>query len=144
EASYYMPELPESAYKSHDILREMTSGLELVKAENIKHKMDLLEACRQGIKRKYPGTAWTAEYGARMQHELKTIHDKGFDDYFAVLCGMCRFAKKHMLVGPARGSAAGSLVCYLLDITEIDPIVHDLMFERFIDETRHDFPDVDL
>ena len=144
EASYYMPELPESAYKSHDILRKMTSGLELVKAENIKHKMDLLKACRQGIKRKYPGKAWTEEYEARMQHELKTIHDKGFDDYFAVLCGMCRFAKEHMLVGPARGSAAGSLVCYLLDITEIDPIVHDLMFERFIDETRHDFPDVDL
>lgn len=144
EAEFYMPELPASAWKSHDILREMTSGIELVKAENIKHKMDLLKACKDGIKRKFPGKAWTKEYEARMHMELKTIHSKGFDDYFAVLCGMCRFAKEHMLVGPARGSAAGSLVCYLLDITEVDPILHDLMFERFIDETRYDFPDVDL
>jgi DNA-directed DNA polymerase III PolC len=144
EAQFYMPELPAEAWKSHAILRELTAGVELVKAENIKHKMDLLKACKEGIKRKFPGKAWTKEYEARMKMELKTIHSKGFDDYFAVLCGMCRFAKQHMLVGPARGSAAGSLVCYLLDITEVDPIEHDLMFERFIDETRYDFPDVDL
>lgn len=144
EAKFYMPDIPESAYKSHDELIKRTAGLELVKAENIKHKMDLLKACKDGIKRKFPGKAWTDEYQARMEMELKTIHSKGFDDYFAVLCGMCRFAKQHMLVGPARGSAAGSLVCYLLDITEVDPIEHDLMFERFIDETRYDFPDVDL
>lgn len=144
EAKFYMPELPESAYKSHDAIIAATQSVELVKAENIKHKMDLLAACKDGIKRKFPGKAWTKEYEARMHRELKTIHSKGFDDYFAVLCGMCRYAKKHMLVGPARGSAAGSLVCYLLDITEVDPIEHDLMFERFIDETRYDFPDVDL
>lgn len=144
EMKFYMPDVPESAYKSHDIIRKATAGVELVKAENIKHKMDLLEACKDGIQRKFPGKAWTPEYQARMEQELKTIHSKGFDDYFAVLCGMCRFAKQHMLVGPARGSAAGSLVCYLLDITEVDPIHHDLMFERFIDETRYDFPDVDL
>ena len=144
EAMFYMPDLPPAAWKSHAILREMCSGVELVKAENIKHEMDLMAACRDGIKRKYPKKSWTPEYEARLQAELKTIHSKGFDDYFAVLCGMCRYAKQHMLVGPARGSAAGSLVCYLLDITEIDPIVHDLMFERFIDETRYDFPDVDL
>jgi DNA-directed DNA polymerase III PolC len=144
EAEFYMPELPATAYKSHSILAKLCENVELVKAENIKHKMDLLAACRDGIKRKFPGKAWTKEYEARMRMELNTINSKGFDDYFAVLCGMCRFAKQHMLVGPARGSAAGSLVCYLLDITEVDPIVHDLMFERFIDETRHDFPDVDL
>ena len=49
-----------------------------------------------------------------------------------------------MLVGPARGSSAGSLVCYLLDITDVDPIVHDLMFERFIDVNRLDLPDIDI
>ncbi len=142
EAEFYMPELPAAAYKSHDALAKMCEGVELVKAENIKHEMDLLAACREGIERKFK--EWPDNYEARMLSELETIHSKGFDDYFAVLCGMCRYAKQHMLVGPARGSAAGSLVCYLLDITEVDPIVHDLMFERFIDETRYDFPDVDL
>jgi DNA polymerase III alpha subunit len=144
EATFYMPELPAAAWKSHALIRKMCAGVELVKAENIKHQMDLAAACRDGIARKFPGKRWTKLYQARMDSELVTIHSKGFGDYFAVLCGMCRYAKQHMLVGPARGSAAGSLVCYLLDITEVDPIVHDLMFERFIDETRYDFPDVDL
>lgn len=142
EAGFYMPDLPASAYKSHDLLREMCGNVELVKAENIKHPMDLEAAARESIKRKV--SKWTKEYEQRLKMELATIHSKQFEDYFAVLCCMCRYAKQHMLVGPARGSAAGSLVCYLLDITEIDPLVHDLMFERFIDETRYDFPDIDL
>ena len=56
---------------------------------------------------------------------------------------MIAWAKDHMLVGPGRGSSAGSLVCYLLRITEIDPIVHNLIFERFIDASRNDLPDID-
>lgn len=142
EARFYMGDLPAEAYKSHDLLREMTSNVQLLKAENIVHPMDLEKACRKAIKSKVAN--WTAEYEARLKLELNTIHHKKFDDYFAMLSGMCTHAKKHMLVGPARGSAAGSLVCYLLNITEIDPLVHDLMFERFIDETRYDFPDIDL
>lgn len=142
EARLYMPEVPLTAYASHAKLRKLCEGVELVKAENIKHKMDIEAAAREAIPRKVP--QWNEVYEQRLVSELATIASKGFNDYFAVLCGMCRFAKQHMLVGPARGSAAGSLVCYLLDITEIDPLVHDLMFERFIDETRHDLPDVDL
>src|SRR5690606_38616630 len=107
EAKMYMPELPATAYHSHKILRERCAGVELVKAENIKHKMDLLAACREGIARKFPGR-WNEVYEARMLAELRTINAKGFDDYFAMLCNMCRFAKESMLVGPARGSAAGS------------------------------------
>ena len=57
---------------------------------------------------------------------------------------MINYAKEHMLVGPARGSSAGSLVCYLIGITDIDPIEHDLLFERFIDITRADLPDIDI
>jgi DNA polymerase III alpha subunit len=142
EMKFYMGDLPDSAFRSHALLREMTKGVELLKAENIVHPMDLEKACRKAIKKKVP--AWDATYEARLKLELTTIHHKKFDDYFAMLSGMCTHAKKHMLVGPARGSAAGSLVCFLLDITEIDPLVHDLMFERFIDETRYDFPDIDL
>jgi DNA polymerase III alpha subunit len=143
EASYYMPDVPDAAYANFAELRARISDYELIKAENIHHKMDLVAACRRGITKKF-GKRWDSTYEARMQRELATIHEKHFDDYFAMLHGMCTFARAKMLVGPARGSAAGSLVCYLLDITEIDPIEHDLMFERFIDETRYDFPDIDL
>ncbi len=84
------------------------------------------------------------EYMDRLEYELELIEDKGFADYFLVISDMCHFAKKHMLVGPARGSSAGSLVCWLLGITEVDPIPHGLIFERFIDVNRFDFPDIDI
>jgi DNA-directed DNA polymerase III PolC len=72
------------------------------------------------------------------------IQTKQFEDYFFLVGDLVRWAKERMLVGPARGSSAGSLVCYLLSITDVDPIVHDLMFERFIDITRADLPDIDI
>jgi DNA polymerase III alpha subunit len=142
EMKFHMRDLPAESWKTHDILRERCTGVELLKAENIVHPMNLERACRKAIKLKV--AVWNDEYEKRLKLELATIHAKKFDDYFAMLSGMCSHAKKHMLVGPARGSAAGSLVCFLLNITEIDPLVHDLMFERFIDETRYDFPDIDL
>lgn len=83
-------------------------------------------------------------YHARLERELNLIREKGFEDYFYVISDIVRFAKQHMLVGPARGSSAGSLACFLLGITDVDPIKHDLMFERFIDITRADLPDVDI
>ena len=83
-------------------------------------------------------------YQQRLERELAMIGEKGFEDYFYVISDIVRFAKRHMLVGPARGSSAGSLACYLLGITDVDPIKHDLMFERFIDVTRADLPDVDI
>lgn len=85
-----------------------------------------------------------SEYQARLERELALIESKGFTDYFNLVGDMVRWAKQHMLVGPARGSSAGSLVCFLLAITDVDPILHDLMFERFIDVTRHDIPDIDI
>lgn len=83
-------------------------------------------------------------YSNRLQHELKIIHDLGFDDYFFIIADLIRHAKRHMLVGPARGSSCGSIVCYLMGITTVDPIVHDLLFERFIDPNRTDLPDIDI
>lgn len=83
-------------------------------------------------------------YEERLNRELQLIHDKNFEDYFYVIWDMLVFAKQHMLVGPARGSSCGSLVCYLLDITEIDPIPYGLIFERFIDVNRSDMPDIDI
>lgn len=83
-------------------------------------------------------------YRDRLDRELSLIAEKEFEDYFFVIADMLAYAKQHMLVGPARGSSCGSLVCYLLRITEIDPIPHDLLFERFIDVNRADLPDIDI
>lgn len=83
-------------------------------------------------------------YSVRLRRELDLIAEKKFEDYFYVIADMLQYAKKHMLVGPARGSSCGSLVCYLLSITEIDPIPHNLLFERFIDINRQDLPDIDI
>ena len=83
-------------------------------------------------------------YKARLKRELDMIELKQFHDYFYVIADMINYAKQHMLVGPARGSSAGSLVCYLTGITDVDPIKFDLLFERFIDVTRADLPDIDI
>ena len=83
-------------------------------------------------------------YLQRLQRELALITEKNYEDYFLVIWDMLQFAHQRMLVGPARGSAAGSLVCYLLSITQIDPIPHNLLFERFIDINRDDLPDIDI
>ena len=83
-------------------------------------------------------------YKDRLRREIDMIASKNFEDYFYVIADMINYAKQHMLVGPARGSSAGSLVCYLIGITDIDPIKFDLLFERFIDITRADLPDIDI
>lgn len=87
---------------------------------------------------------WTDEYEARLKRELDMIASKGYESYFLVVADLVMWAKQRMLVGPGRGSSAGSLVCYLLRITEIDPLPHGLLFERFIDVTRDDLPDIDI
>lgn len=85
-------------------------------------------------------------YKERLQHEIKVIEDKDFVDYFLIISDMVRWAKDHdIAVGPARGSSASSLACWLLRITEVNPMLYpDLVFERFIDVTRKDLPDVDI
>jgi DNA polymerase-3 subunit alpha len=83
-------------------------------------------------------------YSQRLEEELQVIKSKDFSSYFLVVGDMVGWAKENeILVGPGRGSAAGSLVCYLLGITEVDPIKYDLLFFRFINPERNDFPDID-
>lgn len=83
-------------------------------------------------------------YTQRLEEELQVIKEKNFASYFLVVSDMVNWAKQNeILVGPGRGSAAGSLVCYLLGITEVDPIKFDLLFFRFINPERNDFPDID-
>lgn len=83
-------------------------------------------------------------YEKRLNRELELIKQKQFEDYFLLVRDLVVYAKQHMLVGAARGSSAGSLVCYLLEITDIDPIPFGLIFERFIDINRKDLPDIDI
>lgn len=82
-------------------------------------------------------------YVSRIMHELKVIKEKGFSNYFLIMQQIVQRAGMEMLLGSGRGSAAGSLVCYALGITDLDPIEHDLMFERFLDPARVEFPDID-
>jgi DNA polymerase III alpha subunit len=123
------------------------AGIELPKAPLINLDGDLVALAREGVASRLARghiAEWTQEYEDRFIEEIKQIQAKKFDSYFLVVCDLVRYAKQHMLVGPARGSAAGSLVCYALDITEVDPIPHDLLFQRFIDISRADLPDIDI
>jgi DNA polymerase III subunit alpha len=85
------------------------------------------------------------EYLDRIEVELDVIKKKQFSSYFLIVNDLIEFAKRSKIsVGPGRGSAAGSLLCYCLEITDVDPIVHNLFFERFLNEARKDIPDIDI
>ncbi len=103
-----------------------------------------LEAmCRDGAERLGCDLS-RPEYAARLKRELDLIAEKEFEDYFYLVADICQWARERMIVGPARGSSCGSLVCYLLRITTVDPIPYGLIFERFIDINRSDLPDIDI
>lgn len=104
---------------------------------------DIYKMCADGARRLKIDIS-QGEYKERLDYELDLIHKKDFVDYFLIVADVINHAKKTMFVGPARGSAAGSLVCYLIGITEVDPIIHGLLFERFIDLNREDIPDIDV
>jgi DNA polymerase-3 subunit alpha len=96
----------------------------------------------EGLKER--GLEADPQYLERLDEELKVIKDKSFGPYFLVVRSMIAWAKKEdIMVGPGRGSSAGSLLCYTLGITDIDPIKHGLLFFRFINPERNDFPDID-
>jgi DNA-directed DNA polymerase III PolC len=125
----------------------MLEETKLQKAPLIHLDGDMVALARDGMRSRLARghiAEWTEEYEARFNMEIEQIQLKKFDSYFLVVADLVRFAKQHMLVGPARGSSAGSLVCYCLDITEVDPIPHDLLFQRFIDISRADLPDIDI
>ena len=85
------------------------------------------------------------KYRKRLQYELEVIKKMGFVDYILIVYDYCLFAKKNgVFVGPGRGSAAGSLVCYTLGITDIDPLEYNLLFERFLNPERITMPDIDI
>ncbi len=103
----------------------------------------LVEQCEKGLQKRYDKV--TTELQERLKYELTTIKEMGFTDYFLIVWDFIHFAKTHgVSVGPGRGSSAGSLVAYSLQITDIDPIRYDLMFERFLNPGRKSMPDIDI
>ena len=104
----------------------------------------LQELCETGLKKRY-GNPPPQELKERLDYELTTIRNMGYVDYFLIVWDFIRFAKSQgIAVGPGRGSAAGSIVAYCLEITDIDPIRYQLIFERFLNPERVSMPDIDI
>ena len=103
----------------------------------------LNELCFKGLEERYQPV--TEELKERLNYELSTIKNMGYVDYFLIVWDFIRYARDHdIMVGPGRGSAAGSLVAYTLGITQLDPIRYDLLFERFLNPERVSMPDIDV
>ena len=103
----------------------------------------LNELCFKGLEERYQPV--TEELKERLNYELSTIKNMGYVDYFLIVWDFIRYARDHdIMVGPGRGSAAGSLVAYTLGITQLDPIRYDLLFERFLNPERVTMPDIDV
>ncbi|MBR3600276.1 MAG: DNA polymerase III subunit alpha, partial [Lachnospiraceae bacterium] len=103
----------------------------------------LTEQCNKGLVRKYGDV--TSSLQERLDYELGVIRDMGFVDYFLIVWDFIRFAKENGIpVGPGRGSAVGSVVSYTLDITDMEPIKYELLFERFLNPERVTMPDIDI
>ncbi len=133
------------AKANSDLILQSASSVKLLKAE-LPHpeRPDTLEGLCRAKAVELGCDLTDPVYEARLKRELDLIALKGYEDYFYIVADICVWARNRMIVGPARGSSCGSLVCYLLGITTIDPIPHGLIFERFIDVNRNDMPDIDI
>jgi DNA polymerase-3 subunit alpha len=100
--------------------------------------------CEAGVLRRYGERTNDPEVRQRLEYELKVINEMGFDAYFLIVWDLCRHAREQGIWYNARGSAAGSIVAYALDITLVEPIHHGLIFERFLNPGRVSMPDIDL
>ena len=100
--------------------------------------------CEQGARKRYGGQADSPQVRERLDYELGIIHKMGFDSYFLIVWDLCRHAKENGIWYNARGSAAGSIVAYVLEIALVDPLHHNLLFERFLNPGRISMPDIDL
>ncbi len=145
-------EIPEALRNSQQIARRCNLELDFTAVHlpkfvppDHKNQEDFLkELCLDGIKKRF-GNQVTEIYQERLKHELKIIKEKGFISYFLIVWDFIHYAKKNGIpTGPGRGSAAGSLVSYLLEVTDIDPIQYGLLFERFLNPERKELPDIDI
>jgi len=104
----------------------------------------LRHLCEEGLQLRYGPRAADLKVRAQLEHELKIIHDMGFDAYFLIVWDLCRYARANGIWYNTRGSGAGSIVAYSLQITLVEPLGHGLIFERFLNPGRISLPDIDL
>ncbi len=144
-------EMPEAVRNSLEIAGRCNLELDFSQVHLPKYELPenknkeefLMELCEEGLKEKYPD--YGPEIRKRLEHEFNTIKKMGFTSYFLIVWDFIHYAKKnHIPVGPGRGSAAGSLIGYLLGITDIDPLKYKLLFERFLNPERISLPDIDI
>jgi len=105
----------------------------------------LRKCCLEGLAARFEGVEVPKEYFERLDFELSVVNKMGFDDYFLIVSDFVKFAKENkIVVGPGRGSAAGAIIAWSLNITDVDPIKYGLFFERFLNPERVSMPDIDI
>jgi DNA polymerase III subunit alpha len=154
EMAALFPEHPEAVENTIKVVASVEDvGIELGKTrlpnfpkpEGYTADQYLREQCERGLARRYGGRAKSREVLGRLEFELETIEKMGFADYFLIVWDFVKYAKdRKIAVGPGRGSAAGSIVAYALEITDLDPLQYSLLFERFLNPDRVNMPDVDI
>ena len=142
---------PEAIENTHKIAMECNVEFvfgdyhlpEFIPPEGLTNPQYLRQLCRKGLAQRYDRV--TAELQERLDYELSVIENMGYVEYFLIVWDFIDFAKRNgIMVGPGRGSAAGSLVAYTLHITDLDPIRYSLIFERFLNPERVSMPDIDI
>jgi len=154
EMASLFPDHPEVISNTQEIAQRVNIEIELGKNQlplfTVPHGYTansyLTELCNQGLKRRYGSEATTnPAITQRLSYELRVINETGFASYFLIVQDFIAWAKQQrIIIGPGRGSAAGSLVSYVLGITNIDPLRYNLLFERFLNPERISMPDIDL
>lgn len=139
------PRLPAFPVENQEDYSEFSQWYSKSKSKVSEDKAYLRYKCIEGFKEKFSelDPDDRDEYWDRVKTELSVLEDKNFSSYMLIVADYINWAKKKMPVGPARGSSAGSLVAYLTGITDVDPIQYDLIFERFHNNQKTSFPDVD-
>jgi DNA polymerase-3 subunit alpha len=155
----HIPGGPEAIARTHEIAERCNVELELIppyghgtyllpefpKPDGKTANVYMRELIEERLSNKYPPEKQTKEMRDRLEYEIGVIEKTGFADYFLIVQDLIHWAKVHgIAVGPGRGSAAGSIVSYVLDITDIDPLAYGLLFERFLNPERISMPDIDI
>ena len=151
EMAALFPYAPEALENTHKIAQRCHVDIEFGNTKLPRYDVPdgytsweyLNKLCREGLEERYDPV--TEELESRLDYELTTIKNMGYVDYFLIVWDFIKYARDHeIMVGPGRGSAAGSLVAYTLGITQLYPIRYDLLFERFLNPERISMPDIDV
>ena len=145
------PDRPDAVARSQEIANKVDIELDFKKRyfpvfeppEGKKPEQYLREICARGLTSRY-GQNPPSEAIERLEHELGIICQMGFATYFLVVWDFVRFANEKAIPASARGSACGALVSYVLQLSHVDPLEFDLLFERFLDPKRSEAPDIDI